>query len=206
VTPDFKTKTITGQTIIKYKVVQEKHSDYLQIDLQQPLKIDMLYYDDKMYINYPAKPYYNEGNVWHIPLPKAALNSIHTIGITYQGKPREAITPPWDGGWIFTKDDKGRPWMTVACQGLGASVWYPCKDHQSDEPNQGAILQVRIPDTLVAVANGRLLSKEYSDDGTALYKWEVENPINNYDIVPYIGKYVNFTDTLNGEKGKLDLS
>jgi aminopeptidase N len=206
VTPDFKTKSITGKTTIRYKVIREKHSDYLQIDLQQPLKIDMLFYDGKMYINYPAKPYYNEGNVWHIPLPQAALNSIHTIGISYHGIPREAINPPWDGGWIFTRDDKGRPWMTVACQGLGASVWYPCKDHQSDEPDQGAIIQVRIPDTLVAVANGRFLSKEFRDDGTALYKWEVENPINNYDIVPYIGKYVNFTDTMNGEKGKLDLS
>jgi aminopeptidase N len=206
ITPDFNTKTISGKTIIRYKVVQEKHSDYLQIDLQQPLRIDMLFYDGKMYINYPPKPYYNDGNVWHIPLPKAALNSIHTIGITYHGKPREAITPPWDGGWIWKKDEKGRPWMTVACQGLGASVWYPCKDHQSDEPDQGAILQVKVPDTLAAVANGRLISKEYADDGTALYKWEVINPINNYNIVPYIGKYVNFTDTLNGENGKLDCS
>ena len=206
VSPDFNTKTISGKTIIRYKVVEDKHSDYLQIDLQQPLKIDMLFYDGKTYINYPLKPYYNDGNVWHIPLPKAALNSIHTIGITYHGKPREAINPPWDGGWIFTKDDKGRPWMTVACQGLGASVWYPCKDHQSDEPDQGAIVRIKIPDTLVSVANGRLISKDYADDGTALYKWEVKNPINNYDIIPYIGKYVNFTDTMNGENGKLECS
>jgi aminopeptidase N len=70
----------------------------------------------------------------------------------------------------------------------------------------GATIQVKIPDTLVAVANGRLIAKSFQDDGTALYKWEVKNPINNYDIIPYIGKYVNFTDTLNGEKGKLDLS
>ena len=205
VTPDYNTKTISGKTTISYKVVQEKHSDYLQIDLQQPLKIDMIFYDGKMYINYPAKPYYNQGNVWHIPLPKAALNSMHTIAISYHGKPREAKYAPWDGGWIFTKDDQGRPWMTVACQGLGASVWYPCKDHQSDEPDQGASIQVKVPDTLVVVANGRLVSKDHADDSTALYKWEVKDPINNYDIVPYIGKYVNFTDTLHGEKGKLDL-
>ena len=206
VTPDFKTKTISGKTTIRYKVIQEKHSDYLQIDLQKPLKIDNIFYDGKMYINYPAKPFYNEGNVWHIPLPKAALNSAHTIGITYRGKPREAITPPWDGGWIFTKDEKGRPWMTVACQGLGASVWYPCKDHQSDEPDLGATLQIKIPDSLVAVGNGKMTEKKSNNDGTNTWIWEVKNPINNYDIVPYIGKYVNFTDTLIGEKGKLDLS
>ena len=96
--------------------------------------------------------------------------------------------------------------MTVACQGLGASVWYPCKDHQSDEPDNGALIQIKVPDTLVAVGNGRLYSKDDQHDGTILYTWEVKNPINNYNIVPYIGKYVNFTDTLNGEKGKLDCS
>ncbi len=89
--------------------------------------------------------------------------------------------------------------MTVACQGLGASVWYPCKDHQSDEPNQGALIQVRVPDTLVAVANGRLYSKHNQKDGTVLYTWQVKNPINNYNIVPYIGKYVHFADYYVGE-------
>jgi len=103
--------------------------------LQQPLKIDSLYYDGKLYINYPKRPYYNEGNVWHVPLPNAAKNSIHTITIVYHGNPRIAVNPPWNGGWTFTKDAMGRPWMTVTCQGLGASVWYPCKDHQSDKPD-----------------------------------------------------------------------
>ncbi len=206
VTPDYNKESISGKTIIQYKVVQENHSPYMQIDLQQPLTIDELFYDGKMYINYPPMPYYNEGNVWHVPLPKAALNSVHTIGIIYHGKPRIAINPPWDGGWIFTKDEKGRPWMTVACQGLGASVWYPCKDHQSDEPDSGASLTITAPDTLVAVGNGRLTNKKNNGNGTTSWTWTVKNPINNYDIVPYIGKYVNFTDTLHGEKGVLDLS
>jgi aminopeptidase N len=96
--------------------------------------------------------------------------------------------------------------MSVACQGLGASVWYPCKDHQSDEPDSGAVLQITVPDTLVAVGNGRLINKKSYSPGTMTWKWEVKNPINNYNIVPYIGKYVNFTDTFMGEKGKLDLS
>lgn len=206
VMPDYRAKTISGKTTIKYKVLPDQKSDYMQIDLQQPLKVDSLFYDGKYYINHPAMPYYNEGNVWHIPLPKGQVGSIHSISIVYHGKPREAIRPPWDGGWIFTKDAKGRPWMTVACQGLGASVWYPCKDHQSDEPDEGATLRVRIPDSLVAVGNGNLASKTDLKDGTVVYVWDVKNPINNYNIVPYIGKYVNFTDTLQGEKGKLDCS
>jgi aminopeptidase N len=205
ITPDYNKKSISGRTTIQYKVLPNQKSDYLQIDLQQPLKIDTIFYDDKLYINYPAKPYYNEGNVWHIPLPKAQINSVHSLTIVYHGNPRIAVMPPWDGGWIFTKDEKGRPWMTVACQGLGASVWYPCKDHQSDEPDNGATLNITVVDSLVAVGNGRLKEKR-SGNGMTTWTWEVKNPINNYDIIPYIGRYVNFTDTLNGEKGDLTCS
>ena len=203
VTPDYDNRSITGETTIQYKIIKDKYSDYLQIDLQQPLKIDTIYYDSKLYINYPRKPYYNEGNVWHVPLPKAPKNSVHSISIIYHGDPRIAKNPPWDGGWIFTKDAEGRPWMTVACQGLGASVWYPCKDHQSDEPDNGATLSITIDSSLVAVGNGRLKEKR-SNDGTTTWTWEVKDPINNYNIIPYIGKYVTWHEDYNGEKGKLD--
>ncbi len=203
VTPEYDNKSITGETTIQYKIIKDKYSDYLQIDLQQPLKIDTIYYDGKLYINYPRKPYYNEGNVWHVPLPKASKNSVHSISIIYHGNPRIAKNPPWDGGWIFTKDAEGRPWMTVACQGLGASVWYPCKDHQSDEPDNGASLSITVDSSLVAVGNGRLKEKR-SNDGTTTWTWEVKDPINNYNIIPYIGKYVTWHEDYNGEKGKLD--
>lgn len=204
VEPDFNSKTIKGRTTIEYKVLPGRKSDYLQIDLQKPLTIDSLFYNNKLYINYPPKPYYNEGNVWHIPLPRAAENSVQSITIVYHGKPREALNPPWDGGWIWKKDAKGNPWMSVACQGLGASVWYPCKDHQSDEPDKGARLTIVAPQDLVAVGNGRLTEKKTTDSSIA-YTWEVRDPINNYNIIPYIGKYASWTDTLMGEKGKLDL-
>ena len=204
ITPDYNSKSLTAKTTIQYKVVEENHSDYMQIDLQQPLKVDTIFYDGKMYINYPGKPYYNEGNVWHIPLPKAALNSVHSISIAYHGNPHEAVKPPWSGGWIFTKDEMDRPWMTVACQGLGASVWYPCKDHQSDEPDNGASLTMIVPDSLVAVANGRLKEKKVLGNGATSWKWEVKNPINNYTITPYIGKYVTWHQDYTGEKGNLD--
>jgi aminopeptidase N len=204
VTPDYNSKSIVGKTTIRYKVLPNQQSDYLQIDLQRPLAVDTIFYDDKMYINYPGRPFYNEGNVWHIPLPRAKTGSIHTIGLSYHGNPRIAVNAPWDGGWIFTKDAKGRPWMTVACQGLGASVWFPCKDHQSDEPDSGAALTISVPDTLVAIGNGKLKNK-ITNDGISAYTWEVKNPINNYTIIPYIGKYVGWSDTLQGEKGTLPL-
>jgi aminopeptidase N len=205
VTPDYNTKSIRGRTTIQYKIVQDVHTDNMQMDLQEPLKVDSIFYDNKLYINYPGKPFYRDGNAWFIPLPKALKNSTHSLTIVYHGVPREAVMAPWDGGWVWGKDELGRPWMSVACQGLGASVWYPCKDHQSDEPDNGATLTMNVPDTLVAVAGGKLKNK-VSQNGLTSYVWEVKNPINNYTIIPYIGKYTNWSESFTGEKGNLNCS
>ena len=172
----------------------------MQIDLQQPLIIDSVIYKNRS-LNFKR-----DGNVCFIEWPSLDHMNDDSISIFYHGKPREAVNAPWDGGWVWTKDEKGRPWMTVACQGLGASVWYPCKDHQSDEPDNGASLTITVADSLVAVGNGKLTGKKNNGNGTTSWKWEVNSPINNYTIVPYIGKYVNWQENYNGEKGKLDCS
>ena len=210
VAPDYKTKTIKGWNEIVFEPIHYGKNKIMQIDLQQPMTIDSV----KLENTYLIKNITREGNVYFINFgdyqftdnAKPPLHRNYSLWIFFSGKPREAVNPPWDGGWIFSKDAKGRPLMTVACQGLGASVWYPCKDHQSDEPDRGASLTITIHDSLVAVGNGRLTKKKNNADGTTSWTWSVSNPINNYNIVPYIGSYVNFNDTLNGEKGKLDLS
>jgi aminopeptidase N len=201
VKPDYIEKTTAGSNTITYKVISNKDNSVMQIDLQQPLHIDSIVYNRKNKLSFK-----NDGNIWLVQMPQQKIASVNVVNIFYSGKPHEAIRAPWDGGWTFTKDSLGRPWMTITCQGLGASIWYPCKDHQSDEPDNGASLTMTVPDTLVAVANGRFQSKKNNLDGTATYKWVVVNPINNYDIIPYIGKYVNFSEVYNGEKGKLDLN
>jgi len=211
VKPDYESKTIVGKTRISFNSSADGNKT-MQIDLQQPLIIDSIF-NGSLKVDFKKI----DTNVWYLyfknlsPVEKqtaSANDAIATLNITiyYHGKPREAIRPPWDGGWIWKKDEQNRPWMSVACQGLGASVWYPCKDHQSDEPDNGASLSVIAPDTLVAVGNGRLKNKINNTDGTITYTWEVQDPINNYNIIPYIGKYVNWSDTLQGEKGILDLS
>jgi aminopeptidase N len=200
VKPDYDNKIIQGSNTITYKVTKGKNNTKMQIDLQSPLVIDSAIQSGK------KLSFKKEGSVWYIETPKSKTASTHKVDIFYHGKVHEAINAPWDGGWIWTKDAQGRPWMTVACQGLGASVWYPCKDHQSDEPNQGASLTMIVPDSLTAVANGRLEFKKDNNDGTATYKWAVVNPISNYCIIPYIGKYVNFKENYKGEKGNLDLN
>jgi aminopeptidase N len=198
--PDYNSRTTEGNNIITYKVLNDEHPDVMQIDLQDTLKIDSAILDQR------KLSFTKNGNLWLVKVPKQKKSSIHAIAFFFSGKARIAPRAPWDGGWTFTKDSLGRPWMTVTCQGLGASVWFPCKDHQSDEPDNGASLTMIVPDTLVAVSNGRLQSKKMNGDGTATYKWAVVSPINNYDIIPYVGKYVNFSEIYNGEKGKLDLN
>jgi len=212
VVPDYKNKTIRGSNQISFDINSDGKNRKMQIDLQEPMVIDSIIFNNKK-----ISKYNRNGNVYLVDfgnynfiaartlVKKNKPIGLHSIKIYFQGKPREAKNPPWDGGWIFTKDARGRPWMTVACQRLGASVWYPCKDHQSDEPDQGALIQVKIPDTLIAVANGKLYSKDDQHDGTVLYTWQVKNPINNYNIVPYIGKYVHWADNYPGEKGNLSL-
>ena len=201
VTPDFVSKSIKGKNKISFF---DSGGYTMQIDLQQPMEID------SAVINNEKINYKREGNVYWLYLRDSAKAyrvkpGIKELTIYFHGVPRPALNAPWDGGWIWKKDEKGRPWISVACQGLGASVWYPCKDHQSDEPDNGASITINIPDTLVAVANGKLKNKNVKG-GLASYTWEVKNPINNYNIVPYIGKYVNYTETFNGEKGKLNCS
>lgn len=205
VTPDYHSKSITGFSKIIYKPVMKTHTNYMQIDLQKPMLLDSVVFDNELKILAPNKSIIEEGNAYHVMTPAYSDLSTHSLTVYFHGSPPAAKNPPWDGGWIWKQDAQGRPWMSVAVQGLGASAWYPCKDHQSDEPDLGASLTINVPDTLVAVANGRLVHKN-AEGSMASYTWEVKSPINNYNIVPYIGKYVNFGDTLHGEKGILDLN
>ncbi len=201
VQPDYTEKTIRGISQVTFKTVKSNKGLRMQVDLKDPLGIDSVLLEKGGRLSFTK-----EGSVWYVKVPVQKINSTSKISIHYKGKVHEAIRAPWDGGWTFTKDSLGRPWMTVTCQGAaGASIWYPCKDHQSDEPDNGASLTMRVPDSLVAVANGRLAATTPHGDGTTSYRWEVVNPINNYNLIPYIGKYVHFDGKYNGEKGALDL-
>ena len=200
VQPDYESKSITGKTIITYRVVSKSYPAFMQIDLQQPLIVDSILFNNHRLLSFKQQE-----NVCLVNAPKQVYKSSAAITIYYHGKPIQAVKPPWDGGWIWTKDSLGRPWMSVACQGMGASVWYPCKDYQGDEPDSGASLTIIVPDTLMAVGNGRLSNTQKLGNGTTSYTWKVFNPINNYNIIPYIGFYKSKAATYKGLKGNLDV-
>jgi aminopeptidase N len=171
----------------------------MQVDLQPPMTLNKVWWRGN------PIAFNREGDIYYIEFPyELDKNSVDSLKLEFSGNPRVAKRPPWDGGWIFSKDQKGRPWMTVACQGLGASVWFPCKDHQSDEPDEGVNLHITVPDTLIAVGNGRLYSIAPLEKGKKTYSWTVSSPINSYCIIPYIGKYEHFSEVYQGEAGPLD--
>jgi aminopeptidase N len=203
VQPDFITKTITGKNVITYNETEPVVT--MQIDLQQPLVVDSITGQDNN-----SYSFRRDGNVCFVSLRDSTAKykfaaGIRTITVYYHGQPKEAKRAPWDGGLVWKTDVTGNPFIATACQGLGASVWWPCKDHQSDEPDSGMTINIIAPEGVSAVSNGRLKDTSPAINGMKKWTWEVKNPINNYDVTMNVGKYTNWTDTMMGEDGKLDL-
>lgn len=181
--------------------------DSLQIDLQEPLQIKEI---TTFGLDADRKPltWKKNGNIYYLTgnLTSLVHNNTIRLNIIYEGIPQIAARPPWDGGIVLDRDKNGTRWMAVACQGIGASVWFPCKDYQGDEADQGMQLTMTVPKGLTMVGNGRCrIENMKTDPGKVYWTWGADNPINNYDISFYIGDYVHWSDTLNGEKGKLTL-
>ena len=197
--PNFEAKSIKGSNKISLTIEKNVLNPVFQIDLQSPMKAD------KITANFPIVDKKVDGDFIFISTKKKfKKGEKYTINIDYSGNPVIAKHAPWDGGWMFTKDKNGNPWMTAADEGIGASIWLPVKDIWSDEPDNGITFKIITPKDLVGVGNGKLIKEENLGDKKS-WLWEVKSPINDYSIIPSIGKYVNFKDTFNGEKGKLDL-
>lgn len=190
--------TITGSNTIQYKVLKEYNK--MQIDLQNPMEIYKVIQDGV------ALKYTREGNAFFVELvAPQKIGQTKELIVFYGGKPKIAVRPPWDGGITWKKDTNGKPFIASSCQGLGASVWWPNKDHMYDEV-ENMLISVNVPKELMDVSNGRLQSVKHLKDGTTTYNWYVSNPINNYGVNINIGDYVSFSEKFKGEKGDLDCS
>lgn len=190
-------KFINGKNTVQYKVL--KPHNVLQIDLQAPLKII------KVIQNGKKLKVVTNGNAHFIHLKdKQKIGAINSLDVYYEGFPKEAIRAPWDGGFSWKKDTNGNHFAATSCQGLGASVWWPNKDHMYDEVDSMAI-SVRVPKNLMNISNGKLRKTEHHKDNTTTYHWFVNNPINNYGVNVNIGDYVHFSEKYNGEDGILDM-
>jgi len=190
-------KSIRGSNEFAFTATEDFRN--LQFDLFSNLKVDSIIYRGK------ELQFKREFNAVFVTFSSTIKKgSKDKFIVFYTGKPVVAKNPPWDGGFIFSKDKSGKPWVSVACQGLGASSWWPNKDHQSDEVDS-MLISISVPKNLKEISNGRLRSKVLKPDGSMQYNWFVNNPINNYDVTFYIGDYAHWTDQYTGEKGKLSI-
>ncbi len=188
--------TIRGSNGITYRVLDKPHA--FQVDLQLPLEIDSAVQDGK------RLRYRRDGNAFFLDVGDQTRGALKTLTVYYRGKPRVAEKPPWDGGLIWARDPDGQPWISTACQGLGASVWWPTKDTQADEPDSQRVA-LTVPDSLRAIGNGRLRGIQQLPGGWTTYEWFVTSPINNYDVAAYVGRYAQYTEDYVGENGHLTL-
>jgi aminopeptidase N len=188
--------TIYGSNTVTYKVI--KSSGIMQIDLQPPLEIL------KAEQNGKSLNYTREGNVYWIKMEEnQEPGKIYSVVLKYGGKPKVSRRPPWEGGITWKRDKNNLPFVASSCQGDGASLWWPCKDHMYDEPDS-MLISVNVPSNLMDVSNGRLRSTVRQRDNTTTYNWFVENPINNYGVNINIADYAHFSEVFKGEKGLLN--
>ena len=185
-------KSIVGYNKITFKIVEATTA--IQLDLFQNMQVDSIVFNSKK-LNYKR-----EFNAVFIDFPIILIKGSDAQNLTfyYSGKPIIAKNAPWDGGFVFTKDNQKKTWIGLACQGTGASLWYPCKDSQSDEPDFGATIKVTVPNGLMDVSNGRLTGSEDLKNGYTRWDWEVKNPINTYSINVSIGDYVHIHENYKG--------
>lgn len=190
-------KTIQGTNRVDYRVLTE--NQVIQIDLQEPLTLNSAIQNgENLKIN-------KEGPAHFIELKqKQEIGKVNTLMLTYGGVPREAKHAPWDGGITWSRDDNDNDFVASSCQGLGASAWWPCKDHMYDEVDS-MLMSITVPEHLMDVSNGRYRGMDENDDGTRTYHWSVSNPINNYGVNINIGDYVHFDEIYTGEKGPLTM-
>ena len=196
------TKSLKGDCTIRFKVLQAGQK--MQIDLQEPLKITAIDWSTQTDSDLSFE---REGNVYWVSFPmELAEGTEHSVKVFYEGVPVESTRPPWSGGLTWQKDEKGNDFIATTCQGDGASMWWPCKDHGYDEPDEGVTMEITVPEDLVAVGNGRLIDETHNEtDKRKSYRWQVTHPINNYCVNMNIGNYVNFSETFEGEGGTLDM-
>lgn len=182
---DVEEKSISGVNHIHFKNVED--FDSIQIDLFANMTIDSVLFKGK-------KLQFNRlfDAVFLVFPDKMVKGKNGRISVYYHGVPTQAKNAPWDGGFVWKKDSNGKPWVGVACEGTGASLWWPNKDHLSDEPDSMRVL-IKTPLNVSCVSNGNLRSKRLTSEG-AEHEWFISYPINNYNVSINIGNYRHFAD------------
>ena len=178
-------RSVDGSCLIRFKALHTV--DSIQIDLFGHMVVDRIQLGGR------KLGYHRIYDAILIDASWMQAGRTYTINVHYHGKPLMAKAPPWDGGFVWSRDHKNRLWMGVACEGLGASSWWPCKDHPSDEPDS-VRMSFEVPKGLMAVSNGQLTAIDTNGSAVDKYWWKVTYPINNYNLSVTLGHFVKFQD------------
>lgn len=196
---DIGEQRFSGANIISYKAIAP--AKRFQLELQPPMVITSVSQNNKLL------DVEQEGYSYFVNLQAAhEIGQEYQLTVEFSGVPHQAIKAPWDGGVTWSEDSSGMPFVATSNQGIGASIWWPNKDHGYDEPDRGIDMHIEVPQPLVNVSNGRLVNiEEVPENSSRIYHWQVKSPINNYGVNINIADYVNFSEQYQGENGRLDM-
>jgi len=191
-------KHIDGKNEIHFKVTSATNRIQLDLfDVYEIITVTRTDVDKPQQLNFER-----ECQAFFIDFPKQLNRGENVIlEITYKGNPPIAKRAPWDGGFVFEKDLEDNHWIGVACEGFGASSWWPNKDHLSDEPDS-MMVRCIVPKDLTAVCNGNLVGQSNVGTDKKQFDWKVTYPINNYNVSVNIANYVHFKDVYTNEDGE----
>jgi len=189
---------ISGSNTITIETVSELGR--FEINLDNHLEVESVTVDGVV------APHSHSDGVIVVELPAQwAVGERHQVAIAYGGKPKVALRPPWIDGFVWSETPTGEPWIGVTGQGDGGDNWWPCKDHPSDEPDEGMNIALTVPAGLVGLSNGRFLGETDNGDGTVTTRWRVGYPINDYLVTVNIAPYVPIEERYRGIDGELDV-
>ncbi|MCC5919044.1 MAG: M1 family metallopeptidase [Cyclobacteriaceae bacterium] len=186
-------KSITGHNRMTFRVLDQQQRQ--QIDLFPNMSLDSVLYNGE-HMQFERE----YSAIWILWNEAPEVGSIHSLDLYFSGKPQIARRPPWGGGFVWDEDAAGNPHIGVAVQGTGASLWWPNKDHLSDEPDSMDV-RLDVPDQLMAISNGRKQSVERSEPGREQWHWKIHHPINNYNVTFYLGEFVHQKRTFTTAEG-----
>ena len=185
-------KYIEGSNKIHFKALETFTE--LQVDLFEEMEVSEIIYNQK------SIPFSRLHQALILNFPKVLKGTEGVFEVKYKGYPIVAKRAPWDGGFVFSEDGNGKPWIGVACEGTGASLWWPNKDHLSDEPDSMRFTMV-VPKGLKAIANGNLINEKSFNEQKDLFEWKISYPINNYNVSLNVANYAHFEDVYTSKDG-----
>ncbi|TWI98194.1 peptidase M1-like protein [Mucilaginibacter frigoritolerans] len=181
---DFAQRSIDGFTTIDVIMAQPTH--VLLFDLLDSLNVK------QVLVNNKKQPFEYKDNLIRVNMNAELPAGKASVRVIYGGKPHVARRPPWDDGFIWAKDSTGHQWMAITAEGTGGKLYFPCKDHPSDEPNEGVDMFITVPKDLVVAGPG-LLQKVTNHGDKATFHWKTNYTINNYSILFNVGDFAVVT-------------